>query len=279
MEEKTQTENQKAAVGQIAAAIGAFSVIALFIAADSTFSFARGLLGSLGFPAQIMTLKTSVDFFPGIGYQNTLSFLVSLVAGFLFPVRRATREQTNSKVFLGALLLLLVLSLIGNIWDSLWPSFSGLLLDADFLAPILVGYSYRSLSHGFKHRVLYVGAFILMASLVHETALYHRGRDIAREIATRVQPQLSPRESGLAVVKMSDFPIITLTSKEKLQLSPKAVQDGLLYTYSSNRTCFLRLVAYDDSNYYIIENNGGIVRPMAIRKETVTQMSFLEKVN
>jgi len=279
MEEKTQTEKQKADVGQIAAAIGAFSAIALFVAADSTFSFARGLIGSLGFPAQIMTLKTSVDFFPGIGYQNTFVFLVSLVAGFLFPVKHATRDHTISKVFLVALVLLLVLSLTGTIWDRVWPSLSGLLVTADILAPLLVGYSYRSLSHEFKHKVLYVGAFVLAASQVHETALYQHGRETGSEIATRVEPQFPRAQRGLAVVKMSDFPIITLTSKEKLQLSPKAVQDGLLYTYSSNRTCFLRLVAYDDSNYYIIENNGGIVRPMAIRKETVTQMSFLEKVN
>jgi hypothetical protein len=113
---------------------------------------------------------------------------------------------------------------------------------------------------------------------VHDAALFNFGYKKGNDIGNRLGPEFPSTERGFAVVRMTDFPFLNLQSKEQLNLSTAGAKEDDHYSYSSSAKCFLRLVAYDDANYYLIENNGGKVRPLTIRKEMVQQMIFLSNL-
>jgi len=265
-------------LGQIAAVIGAFSAISVFIAADSAFSFARGLMTSIGFPPQIMTFRTSFDFFPTIGHQETLVFTLNLGLGFFWSNQVKSSDRRAARVVLASGLFLAAIAIIGYSWPSHWGIFSTFLTYGSYFAPLLVGFSYRSLSTERPNRITIIGLVVFFVFFVHSSALFDLGYQTGQKVSTRIAPEFPGLEKGFAVVKMKDFPIVNLESKGPLNLSTAGSKAQDNYFYSSSRNCFLRLVAYDDSNYYLIENHGGTVQPLAIRKDIVLQMIFLSSL-
>jgi hypothetical protein len=272
------TAEHKVDLGQIAGAVGAFSAIALFVAANSAYSFARGLSASLGFPAQIMTLKTSTEIFPGIVSQNTIVFMVSLAAGFLIFRRRQDEDKKRTRIAFKWLAALLVLMLVGDMWDEHWALFQSAMVLANFVGPLLVGYAFNAFTVSHRTNWILAGVMAFAVFGINDSALYSQGFSKGKEISTNSKPKMSFAEHGLANVKMADFPLISLKTKDPLQSSVNvsASPDGFLY--SSNEKCFLRLIAYDDANYYVIENNSGKLLSLAIRKEVVREMIFLKNL-
>jgi hypothetical protein len=276
MSDNTAVESKESSgLGQIVAVIGAFSAVVVFIAADSSFSFARGLMTSLGFPAQIMTLRTSLDFFPTMGTQYAFGFVVMFGLGFLIFKPGEASDKTVGRRIAGVAVLSVSLVLIVDFWpNNRWRVLNACLTFGSQAAPLLVGYAYRSLRNEFPQRKFAIVVSLICVFLLHDAALFDFGYKKGNDIATRAVPEFPSTERGFAVIKMKDFPIIDLQSKERLNLSTIGTKEDDHYSYSSSANCFLRLVAYDDSNYYFIENNSGRIRPLAIRKEMVQQMIF-----
>jgi hypothetical protein len=268
---ETTREHAKIDIGQIGGFIAGLSVLALYITAESTFAFARGLLGSLGFPAQIMTLRTGVDFVPAVGEQNAAAFALALLLGFFLPIRQRNERWTYVTTY-GVMLLLVVVGIAGEIWDTPSESYSVLLTMCNLFSPLLVGFTYRN--YGGEKRFLLAAFALFLALGVHDSALYDQGRRTGIELATRIEPFFPSAEHGLATVKLKDFPIVNVQSAQVLQLSMGYSERDKAYVYSSSAKSFLRLVAYDDSNYYMIENTSTKPRPLAIRKELIQEMEY-----
>jgi hypothetical protein len=134
------SNNDSFSLGQLVAAVGAFSAVTLFIAADSAFSFARGLMSSLGFPAQIMTFRTSLDFFPTMGIQYTYLFVGMFGLGFFIFKRGKASNKTVGRRIAGAAVILVILATIADFWPSA-RTVSSSLIFANTFAPLIVGYS------------------------------------------------------------------------------------------------------------------------------------------
>jgi hypothetical protein len=272
------TTEHKLDLGQVAGAVGALSAIALFVAANSAYSFARGLSVSLGFPAQIMTLKTSTEIFPGIVSQNTIVFMVGLAGGFLIFRRRHKADKRRTQIAFGWLTTLMFLMLVGELWDEHWAPFRSAIMIANFAGPVLVGYTFNAFTNTRQTNWMIAGVMAFAVFGINDSALYSQGFSKGKEISTNSKPKTPFAEHGLANVKVGDFPLISLKTKDPLQSSASvsASPDGFLY--SSNEKCFMRLIAYDDANYYVIENNSGKLQSMAIRKEAVREMMFLKNL-
>jgi hypothetical protein len=75
---------------QMAGIVGAASAIVVFISAPSSWSFARGLLSRLSFPAGVVTIRSGIDFLPRMAFVHGLVFVVALCGGFL---TRSSKEK------------------------------------------------------------------------------------------------------------------------------------------------------------------------------------------
>jgi hypothetical protein len=274
VEESTPTET-KIDVGQIAGVIGALSVVGLFLAASMSYAFGRGLATSIGFPAEIMTLRTSVDTFSGIALQYTTVFVVMLMMGFV--LFRASRAKSSKLTLFQWILIgiVLLLSGIGTLWDEHSNFFNGCLIIAHLTSPLLPGYFFNVFdNHRIQKWATTIFALLISLGLAQE-ALYSYGYSKGKEISRHTTPVEPGSERGFSTVKMSDFPIIDLVTKDSLRLSVTSKPfDGGTW-FSSVDKCFLRLIAYDDANYFVIEECNGTTQPAAIRKEAVREVLFL----
>lgn len=273
---KIHNTGQRVDIGQLAAGIGGVSAVGVFVGANASYSFARGLSASLGFPAQIMTLRTSTEIFPGIVAQNAVAFVAVLVGGF-FLFRQTQETATSSRRNVtGILAWVVVLELVGTIWDEHGSFYRWMLLISSFIAPALVGYCYRAMGEQDRRRPAVVGIMAFAVFSLNCTSLYVNGYSKGREIATKIEAGRTSFEEGLANVKLKDFPIVNVKSKESLQLCSQTGKEGESYVYTSSKECFIRLIAYDDADYYLLENGGGRFQVMAVRKDIVREMIFVQ---
>ena len=273
-EPKPNSTRNKLEIGQIAALAGALSIVAVFVAADSAYSFGRGVSASVGFPAQIMTLRTSTEIFAGIASQNTAAFLALFLIGFLiFPERHGRAANWGRAVvaILGSLLIALII--LGTLWDEHGNFYASIATTLSVFAPVLVGYA-TSVFDGRTKKLIIAGGLTLLIFVFNESELYRFGYSKGKELSRRTTPQFTFAEHGLANVKMRDFPVINLRTQEAIHICLSAIREGESYLYVSNERCFLRLITYDDANYYIVENDSGKMQPMAIRKEVVHELLF-----
>jgi hypothetical protein len=265
-------------VGQIAGGIGALSVVALFIAAATAYSYARGVSASLGFPGQIMTLKTSTDIFSGIVFQYTTTFIATLTTGFYFFRRRQIDNATGKRNFAVVLGLFILLLLVGELWDEHGRIFIVSLAIVHFFSPFFVGYSFNVYREGLTKKWMMAAIAALIAFYLSNLSLYFQGYAKGKEVSFHAKALAPGAEHGLATVKVADFPLINLLTKDPLRIAVSAKSSPEGYFYSSTDKCFLRLIAYDDANYYIIEDCNNAIQSMAIRKEVVREIQFLKQL-
>jgi hypothetical protein len=268
----------KVDLGPLAATVGAVSAVAVFVAATTAYSFARGVSASLGFPAQVMTLKTSTEIFPGLVSQNTVVFLLALAAGFVVFRRRHVEDKKRVKITFIWAALFVGLLFIGELWDEHWRLYWSILGLSNVCAPLLVGYSYRSFKTERGTHWIAAVFMTFLAFAINEEALYVQGYFKAKEISANIKPLYPFSEHGLSNFKVADFPLINLKTKDPLEISLQTTASPDGYFYVSNAKSFVRLIAYDDANYYVVENNSGAVRAVSIRKEAVREIIFLKSL-
>jgi hypothetical protein len=100
------------------------------------------------------------------------------------------------------------------------------------------------------------------------------GKETAFSLVKQAAPLNPSAEVGTAAIKVRDYPLLTIRTKEKLLLNSPPRGNGLSYEYESTGSDFLRLILQDEANYYVVESSGGQVTTHAIRKDLVQEMLF-----
>jgi hypothetical protein len=283
-------------VGQIAAIVGVGSALFVFIGAVFTWSFAHGLLEVLGFPSQVVSLKTAVDAFPSVAVDAVGGSFGFLVIGFVAgPVRKAylkteipkknratskrilTSGEIRGLVCFGALLFAFIPLTITLGKDTRSVVFSALLFVAYIVATSFIGISYYLYAGNSFARYFITGMFSALALLSGTSFMFQHGRDVGAKLAERSDLNyLEFTGRGMSSIDASDFSLVALTTKEKLALSSGGETDGKTFTYlPKGAENFIRLIIQDENNYYVIERYGGTKTSMAIRKEIVSQIVFM----
>jgi hypothetical protein len=262
-------------VAKLAAAFGLASALVLFLGAVTSWAFARGLVGSIGFPAQIVTLRSSLDCFSSMAFNYVAASLFMLALGFVLTSYDAAKAARRLIVCISAGGMSVLVDIVGELWEPHSDFYRVALLLAAQGSPLLVGYAYRSLSGSQRRRLTIAGAMCFVAFSTYTTFLYQLGRETGVSISTRISPQFPIAEKGLSAVKSSDFPLIVLRTKEKLLVVSEGSKDGDQFTYQPlGAEGFFRLIIQDEGNYYVVENHKGAITPIAIRKEIVSQIIF-----
>jgi hypothetical protein len=260
-------------IAQGAAAIGALIVAILFLGYLASWSFARGLVSALGFPAQIANIRSSFDMFPSVAAQGAGAFSLSFALGFANTEYDEKRHHQRRMVSVLALAVFMVLATWSSTKDQPSGLLDGALLLASLVGPFLVGYSFHSL-RSTKYRYFVCIMLFFLVLEVCQRQWYGFGWKTAITVSHSAGPVFPWTERGMAAIKQSDFPIISIRTRVKVLSRTPNARDGDVYIYAPERPGFLRLVLQDESNYYLIAYENGTALPSSISKASVVEMQF-----
>src|ERR1051326_7953214 len=191
-------QKDSANIGNIAALIGSFSAIIIFIALYSAWTFGRGMMEAMGFPISLVGFKNGIDFYPELTFQFTAVLVGSAACGFIPSPR--SRPRFFHIVFAP----LFVIALLGAFGFSNRALVLGIMVGAMF-GPFLAVYAIRSLPN--KQQRMMFGVFAAMIAFgLHAQNLYLYGKRKGSEILNR--PGNTWSEGGMSNTKASDYPLV-----------------------------------------------------------------------
>jgi hypothetical protein len=272
--EAVANQNHWGNLAQAGGVVAGASVMFLGMEATSSWYFGHGFCEGLGFPAQLVSLRTSTDIFSSFAMEYSVAFSAGLWFGFLISPQKETTLKRHLVRTYASVGVLFALCLIGAIWDPESAFYHLMLTILALFSPLLIGYTYNSHRNSGKLRGRLVFSVAFSVFCVYTLNMYEFGKETARNLIKQGVPLYPLAEKGPAAVKESDYPLLTIRAKEKLILNSQPKEDGPSYEYKSTEADFLRLVFQDDANYYIIESYGGKASPHAIRKDLVEEMLF-----
>jgi hypothetical protein len=261
-------------LARIGGLLAGFSVLTFAIETISSWTFARGLLEGLGFPAQLVSLRTSTDTFSALAMEYCVGFLGPLFAGFFWPAPIGHQRKRKMRHLLLVTGLFWLFALVGNIWELHSNFYRGPLICLSLLAPAYVGYTYNSFADFGKVRLGAMLFVVFSVFGIYSENVFLFGKETAFSLVKQAEPLHPSAEIGTAAVKVRDYPLLTIRAKEKLLLNSPPHGNGLSYEYESTESDFLRLILQDEANYYVVESSGGKVTSHAIRKDLVQEMLF-----
>jgi hypothetical protein len=273
-EQKSTTPAKPIDLTQLAGIAGAASILTVFISALSSWAFARGLLSRLGLPAQLVTLRSGIDFLPGMAFFIALVFVASLATGFITTAPTTGRQRRVRPLICTAIVVSLLILAQPDTTDAHSLAFVRALSFVAIIAPISVGYLYKSLVHR-KGRMPTVFLAVVLILSVWTKALYDYGFEVGTHIVTNDWSWLP--KGGMVEVKPGDFPRVTIRTREKLTQLADGDRDGDGYIYPSGDSGYMRLVVRDESEYYFVNSTNGVANVFSIRKDLVSQIFFLEE--
>jgi hypothetical protein len=254
------------------AILGGASVLVVFVGALLSWSFARGLISSIGFPAQVVTLRSSIDCFPSLAFNYTGAFFVSLAYGFAWVPKRKPGSLWSLWIWILITIALLMLDIVGDLWQVRSPFYGDILVFVALFVPALVGRAFYSISGRSRIAVLLVLCYSVLAVCTQDA--YQFGTRTGVALSYSAQSLYPGTKNGIAAIKMRDFPLITICTKIRLPLLSQGDSIEAGYTYPSKSSGFLRLVLQDQDAYYIVENSHGKITPFSIPKDDVIQIAF-----
>ncbi len=272
-----ESKTERFGFAQMVATVGLASASIAFLATLSSWCFARGLTTSTGIPPQVAGFKSSIDSFSSMAFQYVFGFGIALGVGFLPSGYQRAKPSKHIFISIGLGILTLIIAEVNSFRETHSSLYSGPLLLAALLSPLLIGYSFQALKGAGPIRYAIVCGVTLVAMDAFAQHLYQFGFDKGAEVSADSSSKSPGTDYGISAIKFSDFPLVTVRTKQLLVTRIPASKDGDVFTYASvGSSRFFRLILQDDANYYLIENFDGSVQSMAVRKDSVIQMLYLK---
>jgi hypothetical protein len=258
---------------KIGGILAALSVLIVFLVSFGSAVFARGLLISLGFPPSAIGVKPAADMFAVISYQRCLLFMLCGLTGFIpLPWHRLLPNRLHIVLSLGLIILVIIVARIEMALD-IQSGFGRIFFEfMTLLSPVIVGYSLMSVQTVERYPLAIFGAMVVLMAFGTNI------RSIALSEAREVKRAGSDEDKvsfGADLAKSNkDFGIVTIIVKENLGFLTGGVKSDGGYEYEPQSTAFLRLIAEDDSRYFMIEKTDNGILPFTVRKEAVIAVMF-----
>jgi hypothetical protein len=276
MPESETSESNSAApmtLSQFGGLLGIFTAVSVGFATITSWGFARGLIGKLGFPASVVTLKTSLDIFSAMALIHVEAMILVFVVCYSVTPK-SLREKplaVPGTGILSAVLLFLLIPLSPYTQLPQWRF--ALMRIAALFSPGVLGFMIKLLKRSSRIQIglTLMVAFLSIASF--QAYLYEFGARVGTALQMNTWKRLPV--GGLAEVQRRDFPKVTIRAKEPLSTLVNFDQDGGYYVYPRQNSGNIRLVLHDDSNYYFVENVHGNARSFAVRSDLVSQLIFM----
>lgn len=261
-------------IAQVASIIGFLSAVVLFLASLGGWSFARGVAATIPLPARLFGIRPSFEAFSSVVVQNVGAFVTAGGFGAGMALMVDVEGWAQRFAFIALAQLLMLTLLLAGVRDvDKRPSSYRILTFASGFAPAVVAFLTVD-AESEKFRAVLLATFCPGLPLIYALRLYTRGKMAAAEITTLTD--LTPRlhERALSAVKQSDYPLLTLCTKEALLVRVPVLQHDTQFRYYSQANAFMKFLASDDTYVYVVANVEGVVESVAIAKATITQMAF-----
>jgi hypothetical protein len=170
--------------------------------------------------------------------------------------------------------LFLLFALIGSIWELHSNFYRGPLICLSLFAPAYIGHTYNAFEDFGRFRLGAMFLVVFSVFGIYTQNVFLFGKETAFSLVKQAAPLNPSAEVGTAAIKVRDYPLLTIRTKEKLLLNSPPRGNGLSYEYESTGSDFFRLILQDEANYYVVESSGGQVTTHAIRKDLVQEMLF-----
>jgi hypothetical protein len=258
---------------RIGAHLGEISGITLFIGTLSVWLNARGTWTALGLPGELISIRSALDSFSALGFQ----FVVLFIVVFLFTAFLIPRVYRVSPRAIGLeLVVSLLLSFVGC-WIEIKmgprsPEF--LLVWGLMWLPLVAGSIYRDLPIRHHRDQVLVTICGLAVFGFYAESLYVAGVKTGFSLAANANPPWTVSRLELAGIDKQVYPLVSLKSKDRLEMGTDPIVGVGEFTYEPKRPDFIRLITKDDANYYFVENVNGAARTLAVRKELIVELFF-----
>jgi hypothetical protein len=263
---KEATASTAIHVGNAAALIGSLTAATIFMGLYNCWTFGRGMMEAIGFPVSLTRFSTSIDLYPEVALQYTAVFMASALLG-LVP-----KHKLDTRILIPILIGFFGIG-VSYTFDINNRVLRALLMSAALVGPFLAVYIIRM----FRNQPigLLLGVVVTLNALsVYSENLYLFGKEQGRSVLS--QPANTWAEGGMAASKMSEYPLVSIVSSEKLALRTNVSAVERSYVYRPQGKDFLRLVVSDENYYYFVENVDNNAVPIAISKSLVTQIQFIK---
>jgi hypothetical protein len=260
-------------VVKIGGALAALSVLTVFLDSFASVMYARGLFSELGFPASAVNVKVGADIFGVVAYGRCFLLVAVGIAGFIPVTWSIIPDKTHERILLTILFVAFIIIGVSVETMSQSPLIRLPMGALASILPLLIGYTFRStqrtLTQYPKVMVVCVAALLVFGFNLRLTGAGQAMKVISAEL----DHAKAPIEGSFAK-RPKDFSVITLVSKEIVSFltGGRKLEDG--YEYAPQPGAFLRFVAQDESNYFLIEKKGSVITPFTARKDSVTSMMF-----
>lgn len=271
---ETRATGELGTFARLAGLLGGITIVMVAIQTVSAWYFGRGFLEAVGFPPELINLRTSTDYFPALTMEASFLFLVSLCLGILGADGTAATLKKRAMIIGQSVFWGFGIAGLGRASGFTSPYYAALLGVMAFLSPALIGFAYNTPWESKKEGYFAAALVLFEVFFVGTSFMFVSGRRTGLDLIEHSQSAEAPYEHGVAAWKNSDYPLIGIRSKEKLLLKSAPLADGDAFNYTSTESDFLRLILQDEANYYVVESVGGRAFPYAIRKELVEQVSF-----
>ncbi|HSS99682.1 MAG TPA: hypothetical protein VLK33_21760 [Terriglobales bacterium] len=260
---------------RLAALVGSFAAFFLAFNTLLAWVFGRGMLGVLGFPQQIVPLRSSLELFSGIGVEYSSGFAFSLVIGYII-LPKGLMDNKGANRICGLVTILLTIAALHSVFlgpfiDAFW------LLNYLWFSPFLIGVCIKVIRNNRSTSWLLLVFGLTGALILNVHCIFIAGEKAGIALATIPEPYFTSMDRTIVPMDADEYPLVTLRSKEKLDLVTTPIADGTLFTYKGTGSSFLRLMLADQENYYMIEVQGDVYHAFAVRKDSVVEISFINQ--
>jgi len=249
--------------------LAALSVLVVFLVSFGSAIFARSLLISLGFPSSTIGIKAATDMFAVISYQKCLMFVLFGLLGFIPWDLDWLPDRLHLWVSLGAVTLVMA---VIRIEIMLNPASGRTFFDIVTSASALtVGYSLISVRSVARYPLAMFASIVVLLGFGVNIRLIAvvESNEIAEAAINHVITFGTKK-----TMPVNDFAVVAIIAKENLGFLAGCVKVDGGCEYAPQPTAFLRLIAEDDSRYFMIEKSDKGIVPFTVRKEAVTVLKF-----
>jgi len=277
----TMANSESVDLLKAAGALGGISLVAVFLNAAASTLYARGLLSHVGFSASTYDAISASHMFGIITDQRSMEFVIMAAFGFvILPFLLHTGRITGQ--WFPSIWLLLLLGELGVACVMQIHSQSPYLRipigAVAFICPALIGVGYNSTENTPLRFTFMIVSFVIALGIFGKNieAIGDGEGDVAR--ASTIDQPWAVLDLGIKG-ESRDFPVITLVTKEGIGFLEGGIKTNDGYLYSPQKERFLRLIAHDDSQYFIIEKTNSVVSAITLRRDAVIAMKLANPKN
>jgi|HubBroStandDraft_6_1064221.scaffolds.fasta_scaffold101090_4 hypothetical protein len=250
--------------------LAALSVLIVFLVSFGSAIFARGLLISLGFPSSTIGVKAAADMFAVISYRKCLIFLLCGLLGFIPWDLDWLPDRLRLALSLGTIICVMIVVRIEIMSNS--PFGRPFFELTTSVAPATVGFSLISVKSVVRYPLaMFASLVVLLAFGVNIRSIAVLEADQIKQAG--INEYIVSVDSG-AGKPVNDFAIVTMIAKESLGFLAGGVKVDGGCEYAPQPAAFLRLIAEDDSRYFLIEKTDRDIVPFTVRKEAIIALTF-----